>query len=111
MKRPVRWSRDALDDLKAQIEYITNDNPAAARRVAKRLRSVGMELGAMATGRKGHVAGTYEKVVAGLPYILAYAITSRPGGGEQITILRVIHGARDWPAGVWPKSSSSSGID
>ncbi len=50
-----------------------------------------------ATGRPGRVAGTYEKVLAPLPYILVFALWPRPGGMEEIVILYVIHGARDWP--------------
>jgi plasmid stabilization system protein ParE len=40
------------------------------------------------------VAGTYEKSVAGLPYIVVYEIAPSDGG-EIIAILRVIHTARD----------------
>lgn len=103
MKRPVRWSLNALDELKQQIAYIAEDNPVAARRVALQIRTTGDALGEMATGRQGlHVADTYEKVVTSLPYVLAYAISGVPDGGETITILHVIHGARDWPIGEWP---------
>ena len=103
MKRSVRWSRDALDDLKRQIAYIAKDNPVSARRVAGRIRETGTALGEMATGRQGlHVADTYENVVTGLPYVLAYAIRDTPDEGETITILHVIHGAQDWPIGEWP---------
>jgi plasmid stabilization system protein ParE len=49
------------------------------------------------------VAGTYEKPVKELPYIIAYALQPMPDGGERIIIVRVIHGARDWPEGEWPK--------
>jgi toxin ParE1/3/4 len=56
----------------------------------------------MSTGRIGRVSGTYEKVVGGLPYVIAYAITDR-AGREAVTILRVIHGARDWPDEDWPE--------
>jgi toxin ParE1/3/4 len=101
MIRPVQWSRDALDDLKQQVAWIAADNPGAARRVAARLRKVGDDLGAFATGRPGRVAGTYEKPVAGLPYLVAYEV-SRRDGREVISILRVIHGARDWPEETWP---------
>lgn len=101
MTRPVRWSRAALDDLKAQIAYIAADNPRAARRIADRLRETGAALGATATGRPGRVAGIYEKSVSGLPYIIAYALMPA-GGAEAIVILRVIHTARDWPSGDWP---------
>jgi plasmid stabilization system protein ParE len=100
VKRKVQWSQDALDDLKSQIEYIATRNPAAARRVAALIRSVGIELGSMSTGRHGRVSGTFEKSVRGLPYIIAYAIS--PGHEGEITILRVIHGARDWPEENWP---------
>lgn len=41
--------------------------------------------------------------MTGLPYIIAYAIGPYPAGGEVVTILHVIHGARDWPPGRWPK--------
>jgi plasmid stabilization system protein ParE len=99
--RPVEWSRDALDDVKEQVAYITADNPSAARRVADRIRDTGVALGDRATGRPGRVAGTYEKLVVGLPYIVAYSIANK-GDGEVISILRVIHMARDWPAKKWP---------
>jgi toxin ParE1/3/4 len=98
--RAVEWSRDALDDVKEQVAYITADNPSAARRVADRIRDTGVALGARAIGRPGRVAGTYEKLVVGLPYIVAYSITIK-SGRETISILRVIHTARDWPAEEW----------
>ncbi len=101
MKRPVQWSRDALDDLKMQIAYIAADNPVAARRLVDRIRATGTALGDMATGRTGRVRGTYEKLVTRLPYIIAYAITKQ-AGHEIISILRVIHTARDWPDEKWP---------
>jgi toxin ParE1/3/4 len=99
--RAVQWSRAALDDLKNQIAYIAAENPAAARRVADRIHETGAALGDMPTGRPGRVGGTYEKVITGLPYVIAYAITKRDGH-EAISILRIIHSARDWPEGVWP---------
>lgn len=101
MKRKVQWSQDALNDLKGQIKYIAVRNPTAARRVAALIRSAGIELGSMSTGRHGRVSGTFEKSVRGLPYIIAYAI-SPSRQGEMITILRVIHGACDWPEQNWP---------
>ena len=103
MRRVVRWSRSALDDLKGQIAWIAADRPEAARRIASRIRAAGEELGSMATGRPGRVSGTYEKSVTRLPYVIAYAITSDPGGRESVSILRVIHNARDWPPDEWPE--------
>ena len=101
MKRPVAWARAALDDIKEQIAFIAQDNPAAARRVADRIRDTGAALGDMATGRPGRVTGSYEKSVSRLPYIIAYEL--RPiAGRESVVILRVIHTSRDWPDEDWP---------
>ncbi len=101
MKRPVQWSREALDDFKAQIAYIAADSPAAARRVAAHISRTCDALGEMTTGRPGRVNGAYEKLVAGLPYIIAFALAAH-AEGEVLSILRVIHTARDWPDDGWP---------
>jgi plasmid stabilization system protein ParE len=99
--RQLRWSRDALDDFKRQIAHIAADNPIAARRVADRVQATVAALGEFATGRPGRVSGTYEKPVPGLPFIIAYTITVT-ATGETVVILRMIHGARDWPDETWP---------
>lgn len=102
MRRPVTWSREALDDIKEQVAFIAQDNPAAARQVADRIQDVGKALCDMVTGRPGRVTGTYEKSLARLPYIIAYEV--RPiVGGESVVIVRVIHTARDWQAESWPQ--------
>lgn len=102
MKRPVQWSRNALDDLKTPITHIAEANPSAAREVADRIRYTGNMIGEMATGRPGRVTGTYEKLVVGLPYLIAYTITAG-SGNEVISIVRVIHTSRDWPPNKWPE--------
>jgi toxin ParE1/3/4 len=43
-------------------------------------------------GRKGRVAGTREWVVSGTPYIAVFSRTD-----DAITVLRVLHGAQQWP--------------
>lgn len=101
MKRPVAWSRAALEDMKSQVAFIARENPAAARRVGERIRATGNALEDFATGHPGRVAGTYEKSVGGLPYIIAYEIELMDGA-ETIMVLHVIHGARDWREGEWP---------
>jgi len=102
VKRPVQWSRAALDDLKRQIGFIAEDNPFAARRVHARIRETAAALGDMAIGRPGRVSGTYEKSVTNLPYIMAYEITPQ-ATSEAVSILHVIHTARDWPDEEWPE--------
>ena len=101
MTRALAWSREALDDITAQVAHIAADNPAAARRVAASIGRVAEALAEMPTGRAGRVPGTREKPVPRLPYIVAYAILPR-SGDEIVAILRVIHTARDWPAEEWP---------
>jgi plasmid stabilization system protein ParE len=103
LKRPAQWSADALRELDAAIAYIAARNPTASRRVIAELRSAGDRLGRTATGRPGRVPGTYEKTMTGRPYIIVYAIDTSPDDNERIVILRVIHTARDWPPGQWPK--------
>ncbi|MDI6026945.1 type II toxin-antitoxin system RelE/ParE family toxin [Corticibacterium sp. UT-5YL-CI-8] len=102
MKRPVTWAREALDNMREQIAFIAHDNPAAARRVADRLRDTGEALGDIATGRPGRVTGTYENPVTRLPYVISYEVRAT-AGRESIVILRVIHTAQDWPAEEWPR--------
>lgn len=102
MTRPVTWSRAALDDIKEQVNFIAKNNPAAARRIADRIRDAGNALGEMATGRPGRVTGTYEKAVNRLPYIIAYELREI-GDRESVVILHVIHGSRDWPDEKWPR--------
>jgi toxin ParE1/3/4 len=99
--RPVVWSQDARRDYLDILRHIAQDNPIAAESVVDAIEEAGNHLGEFATGRRGRVTGTYEKVVTGLPYIIAYALAAR-GGRETVSILRVIHAARDWPAEEWP---------
>ena len=103
MKRRVVWADSARAEYLGIVRFIAQENPDAAERVAARIEDAAASLSDFATGRAGRVSGTYEKVLPGLPYILAYEIVSRPKGGELVAILHVIHGARDWPAEVWPK--------
>ena len=104
MKRPVFWSRDALDELKSAISFIAKDNRQAARKVAAAIHLAGDKLGERATGRKGRMSGIYEKSVTGAPYIIAYALHPVASGDEAVVILHVIHAARRWTSESWPES-------
>lgn len=98
--RRVEWSVAALEDFRRQVAHIAADNPDAAVKVARRIRETGSALGDFATGHAGRVAGTYEKTVAGYPYIIAYALTKDQ---TVVSILHVIHAARDWRDESWPE--------
>jgi toxin ParE1/3/4 len=95
--RTVVWSDDALDDIDALLRHVAHDSPQGALTLVDRIDQAASALADFATGRPGRVAGGYEKVVGRTPYIVAYALTD-----NRITILRVIHGSRDWPEGEWP---------
>jgi toxin ParE1/3/4 len=97
--RDVVWSDAALDDAISLAAHIAADNRSAALRVLGRIEQTVDNLAHAPTGRVGRVAGTYEKPVRGLPYIIAYALQRRPRGEECVVVLRVIPGARDWPEG------------
>ena len=103
MRRRIVWSETARSEYLAALRYIAERNPDAAARVARQIEETGASLAEFATGRPGRVRGTYERVVTGLPYILAYEIVAGPTGDEAVAILHVIHGARDWPEGQWPR--------
>ena len=100
--RPVVWSAEARRDYFDILRHIAEDDPQAAERVVDAIDKAGGDLGKHATGRPGRVAGTYEKSVARLPYVIAYALTEI-AGRESIVILRVIHTARNWPPERWPQ--------
>jgi len=70
---------------------------ANRRRIAATIRKAGARLGSGATGRPGRVAGTYERVLSPLPWIVVFTLASRPEGAEDVVILSIVHGARDWP--------------
>ena len=100
--RRVVWSKHAHSYFIGIIGYIAQEKPAAARNTANRIDRTIQTLAATPTGRQGRVTGTYEKVLRGLPYIVAYALGDEPKHHETITILRIIHAARDWREETWP---------
>jgi toxin ParE1/3/4 len=87
----VRWTILASDDLSRITRRIRQDNPTAARKVAKTLYDSAMSLETMPDrGRNGRIAGTREFVIA--PFILVYRIKA-----NIVEILRIYHSAQDWP--------------
>lgn len=89
----VVWTRPAIQDRDRQIRHIARENPTAAR---EQLRSIRKQYPALGQhpeiGRTGRVPGTRELVLNRTQFLLVYRITS-----EQIEILRMLHGAQQWP--------------
>ena len=87
------WTRRATWDLAEIRSYIARDNPAAAARIAFRIREAVDRLADHPNlGRHGREPGTRELVVARTRYVVAYSVEQ-----ASITILAVVHGARQWP--------------
>lgn len=96
MSRAVRWFDEAIDDLISHVRYVAAESPSAARRIGMRIREVGDGLGDFAIGRPGIVRGTFERVLADIPYTLIYTIDELDDR-QVISILRVVHQAQQWP--------------
>lgn len=83
----------AARDLDEIIDWISQDNPKAAARVADRIRTKIERLadtGLPNIGRPGLLEGTRELVEA--PYVIVYAV-DQPNA--LIDVLAILHGARD----------------
>lgn len=88
--RIIRWTTEAVDQLESAVKHIQQDNPEAARRVARAvLHSIEQLTTFPGVGRPSEVKGTRELVVP--PYVIVYRFTK-----EVVEILYVWHGAQDW---------------
>jgi addiction module RelE/StbE family toxin len=89
----VRWSPTAISDLKSIRDYIAQDNAAAAREVAMRIKQATIRLANLPqSGRPGRVPGSRELVIPGTSYIAAYRIQ-----GDRVEIAAILHGRQSWP--------------
>ena len=93
----IRWTKAASQDLDSIHDYISQDNPkAAVDQVMRVLHVIEEHLsGNPWMGRAGRLFNTREYAVPGTPYIIIYQVTN-----DVLEILRVLHGAQQWP----PKS-------
>ena len=87
----LRWRLSAVNDLTEISDFISENDPEAARAVVNRvLHSVERLASFPNSGRAGKVEGTRELVVPGLPYIVVYTCDD-----TDVSIIGVFHGARD----------------
>ena len=91
----VNWLPRALNDRRRQISYVFQQNPQAAIRLEMLVRSPADILSAYSrAGRSGRKDGARELVVPGSPYLTIYRIDEN---AQEIQILRLLHGAQQWP--------------
>lgn len=89
----LEWHRLARADRGRIFDYIEAESPRAAIGIDERFDSVVARLRDYPeSGRPGRVEGTRELVVSGTPYIIPYRID-----GTRVRLLRIIHGAQQWP--------------
>ena len=90
----LTWSPEAIDDLASLRTYLSEDDPAAAKRVALHIIHCIEELlsNNAQLGHPGRVPGTRELVIPKTPFVVPYRLHH-----EVLQILRVYHHARRWP--------------
>jgi toxin ParE1/3/4 len=89
----IKWLRLALNDFDQMLEYISKDNKTAALKIAKIIiKKIQYLTDHPNIGRPGRVAGTRELYISGTPFVIPYRIVN-----NEIQILRVMHGSRNWP--------------
>jgi len=97
-RQPVRILRAVAfeADLAENLEFIAADDPVAATKVLDAIEDQSALLvDNPELGRPGRVASSRELVIAGTRYIVAYRVK-----GDEIQLLRLLHGAQRWPGGM-----------
>jgi toxin ParE1/3/4 len=90
----IVWTEAARRDINAIWNFIEIRNPDAAEMVnSEILKAVEGLLQFPRRGRPGRVKSTRELLVIGSPYLIVYLYVE-----TQIVILRILHGAQDWPS-------------
>ena len=91
-KKKVLWTGPALRDLSEMRDWISRDNPTAARRLAQRIREAVKRVQRHpASGRvvPELAVSAYREVIVS-PYRIIYTLNE-----NAVVVLRVWHGKRD----------------
>ena len=89
----IEWLPLASANRFEQLDYIAQDNPLAAIDQDERIeRQIDMLLQHPQMGRPGRKKGTRELVISRTPFIVVYRAK-----GARIEIIRLLHGAQQWP--------------
>jgi toxin ParE1/3/4 len=89
----VHWTVPALAAMEDLQDYIAQDSPVAAGRVAARItEAINGLVSFPLRGRPGRVSGTFELVIPRTSYTAAYRLR-----GNFIEVIAVLHQAQQWP--------------
>ena len=90
----LRWTEPAIRDFTSVCDYLReHGGPGLSRRIALSVfERIGLLTKYPEFGRTGRLPETRELVFSGLPYLAIYRIKD-----DEIEILRILHGAQDWP--------------
>lgn len=89
----LRWTTAAADDLERIAEYLFEKTPQNASQLIRKIYEAPSSLKTHPNlGRPGKKEGTRELVLTPLPYVVIYQVK-----GDATYILRILHGAQDWP--------------
>jgi toxin ParE1/3/4 len=91
----LEWLPIAIKMRDAQIDFIAEENPAAAIEQGDRIMQQTKQLlDHPELGRPGRKIRTREVVIGRTPFIVVYRHLPK---AKRIEILRVLHGAQQWP--------------
>jgi toxin ParE1/3/4 len=88
----ITWSPASLMDIQSAYEYVAKDNLRAAEELVVTIDAAVQQLRRFPKmGREGRAPNSRELVISGTPFFVSYAL-----GEDEIELLAVIHGARQW---------------
>lgn len=91
----IFWLPRAIRDRDAHLDYIAEDNPAAAIDQGDRIeRHLALLPGQPDLGRPGRRRGTRELVIPRTPFVVVYRTRK---AAKRIELLRVLHSRQQWP--------------
>jgi toxin ParE1/3/4 len=90
----IRWTQPAVLNFTHICDYTEEPHgTATARNLALQIQQAITRLAEFPRmGRLGHKTGTREIVITGTPFLAVYRIRE-----DVIQILRILHGAQQWP--------------
>jgi toxin ParE1/3/4 len=89
----LRWTEEAATDLERIADYLLAHTPERAPELIRLVYEAPTTLLTFPNrGRPGKKDGTRELVLTPLPYIVVYTVR-----GEFVFVVRILHGAQQWP--------------